>query len=184
MYAMLRHSQKGLPPSEEKITALIERVNEIIFQLSKELNSIEETLPALIPHDLEELDVFLDHAIQKIRKIYPDIKFLHNKHSHHHSSYRLLLNNEILYQALENAVENSQNAKASIVSISTIVEDQKIILEITDNGIGLMENLPDHSIEGTGIFIISENMRIMKGIINYKKPISRGLTLQLIFPLY
>jgi signal transduction histidine kinase len=104
----------------------------------------------------------------------------------------------ILNICLRNLIENSLvfNYSNTIeISIVAIVKDEMLILEVTDNGIGISHDTQDEIFQmfkrtsqtstgnGLGLYIVKKAIEILNGQIHLESNIKSGSTFTLKFPL-
>ena len=186
LYCLIRKYKQGNPPPCEKVDANIERINELVKSLYKDfhLESIGQKPFEIFNQD--ELYAFINSKSQKLSNLFDDVGIKINTPTHQwENNASIEIDKGLLYQALENAVENSQKAKATEIQINLVLKDQHLIVEMTDNGEGFKESekidrLLPHA---TGVMIIKENMRAMGAKAEYETNSSSGVTLKFIFPL-
>ncbi len=184
IYGALRSYKKGNPPSEEKIDAVKARIQEIIHCLNTEFQFEESSEAEIKTMDREELGETLFSMIEKLNLIYTGTSFLFkNPNQESRNNQFTKIDTKLLYQILENAAENSINAKASSIEISLLEDLNSFKIEIKDNGTGFKENsqLEETVVKTCGIGIIKENMRMMDGEAAYFTNNPQGVTLTLLF---
>lgn len=186
LYCLIRKYKQGTPPPCEKVDANIERINELVKSLYKDfhLESIGQKPFEILNQD--ELYAFINSKSQKLNNLFNDVVIKMNAPNHQWANTASIeIDKDLLYQALENAVENSQNAKSTEIAINLLLKNQHLIVEISDNGEGFQQSekidrLLPHA---TGVMIIKENMRAMGAKAEYETNHSSGITLKFIFPL-
>jgi signal transduction histidine kinase len=184
IYGALRSYKIGKTPSEEKIDAVKARIQEIIQALNSEFQFEEEHRTEFLNLSFVELRETLHLMIEKIRSIYLGTSLSFNDVNGDSIFNQFIkIEKNLLYQILENAIENSVNASSSSVQISLIQEIHSIKIEIKDNGTGFKENsqLEETVVKTCGIGIIKENMRMMDGEAAYFTNNPQGVTLTLLF---
>ncbi|MDZ4661243.1 MAG: HAMP domain-containing sensor histidine kinase [Pseudomonadota bacterium] len=101
----------------------------------------------------------------------------------------------ILGRIVENIVANSIHASSenSIITISSGVANENIILEIVDQGSGIPDNIKDRIFEadfstkinkgtGLGLFVVKQLCEQYKGQISVNSKINSGTTVRILFP--
>lgn len=185
LYALLSRRKNENPPSEEKINAVKERINEIVKCLYTEFQFELDQSLNLTSFTCEDLIQYLSFAITKLRRIYPEvwITFENNVKDTQFSTF-INFDKNLLYQAIENAVENSKNAKALLIEIMLYQKENYVCVDLRDNGEGFqeIEKIDRLLPEASGMNIIKGNMQIMGGIAEYRSNPEGGVTLSLLFP--
>jgi nitrate/nitrite-specific signal transduction histidine kinase len=183
---MLRCSKMGIEPSEDKINSVTQRIDEILKAISVQIQSGEVETKQTTYLKLSELNHFMQFSISRLKSMYPEIKISFDETvSILPSNASILLNRELCYQAIENAVENSKNAMANSLRIYLETDLKNALLCICDNGIG-MKNVDEATRitrQASGMNIIQENMKLMNGKFEYLKNADNGITLKLTFCL-
>lgn len=101
----------------------------------------------------------------------------------------------VLGRLLENVVGNSIHASKnnSAIKIRSTVENEKIVLSIEDEGLGIPDNIkgkifePDFSTKvnkgtGLGLFVVKQLCEQYQGQISVESTVNIGTTVQMIFP--
>jgi signal transduction histidine kinase len=186
LYGYIRKLQQGNPPSHEKIDALIERINEMMKSLYSDYQPDFIHTPQLEALSREEILKLVDSLKEKSAKIFPDIDIktqITNVHLNHEA--KIEVERELLYQVIENAIENSRNANATEVQMNLSFELDSVVIELCDNGNGFKTHKKLERLipQATGMMIIQGNMQSMGARLKYLENKSAGVTLQLIFPI-
>ncbi len=101
--------------------------------------------------------------------------------------------NHIMMNLISNAIKFS--LEGSYIDIKTVVEHDKIKVEVIDNGIGISNEDQQHLTErffrgnnavningtGLGLHIVSKYVEIMNGTIAYQSKLNKGTTVTIIF---
>jgi len=183
IYGALRSYKNGKIPPEEKIEAVKARIQDIIHALNSEFQ-FEEFKNDFLTLSFVELRENLLLMIEKLRLIYLGTGLSFNVVNEGSTFNQFIkIEKNLLYQILENAIENSVNASSNSVQISLIQELHSTKIEIKDNGTGFKENFQKKEtvLKTCGIGIIKENMRIMDGEANYFTNNTEGVKLTLLF---
>lgn len=116
----------------EKIAAASRRLIYLIDNILK-ISLFDETKSIeLVSVDLN--DVILD-VIKNMTVLLEDNQVI----DYHHCDYKVMANRELLYNTIENIISNSiKYSKNDLkITIDTMIKDDYVKLEITDNGIGI-----------------------------------------------
>ena len=186
LYGLIRKYEQGTPPPNEKMDAVIERINEIMRSLYLDYRPELIAKKSLESMNQIELQEFLDFCKNKIANIFYDLEIkIQPSDKKWDQALFIQVDKTMLYQALENAIENSLNAKATQVKIQFELEDKHVVIKICDNGEGFKDQEKINRLlpRATGCFIIKENMRLMGAETNYVTDGPSGVTLKLIFPV-
>jgi len=185
LYALLGRRKSATPPSDERIAAVKERINELVKCLYTEFQFEVDQSLNLSSFTIEDFRKYLTFVVSKLRRIYPEVWITYEE-SFNENDIDLMINfdKNLLYQALENAVENSKNAKALLVEFKVYQKDNYLCLDLCDNGEGFkeIEKIDRLLPEASGVNIIKGNMVLMGGMVEYKSNIQGGVTLTLLFP--
>ena len=158
IYGALRSYKNGKIPPEEKIEAVKARIQDIIHALNSEFQ-FEEFKNDFLTLSFVELRENLLLMIEKLRLIYLGTSLSFNVVNEGSTFNQFIkIEKNLLYQILENAIENSVNASSNSVQISLIQELHSTKIEIKDNGTGFMENsqLEETVVKTCGIGITEE----------------------------
>ena len=185
LYALLGRRKIETPPSEEKIAAVKDRINEIVKCLYTEFQFEVDQSLNLSSFTIGDFRKYLSFVVSKLRRIYPEVWIIYQE-SFDNDGTDLIINfdKNFLYQALENAVENSKNANALLIEFKVYKKDNYLCLDLCDNGEGFkeIEKIDRLLPEASGVNIIKGNMLLMGGMVEYKSNIQGGVTLTLLFP--
>jgi K+-sensing histidine kinase KdpD len=173
------------PICEDKVDSIIERINEIITKLHCEFKNgfIDTNVP--IPFNQKAFSDLMEVTVIKLQKIYYEASIIYRESFDVWNDGEFIsIEKELLYQVLENAVENSCHAKATEIKLSLVREQNQIILQVSDNGDGIKIKKNTNRIfpEGTGTEIIKENLNQMGAKSEYTPNPDGGITLSLMFP--
>lgn len=101
----------------------------------------------------------------------------------------------ILYNLLRNSIKYKKDESPLEILISTVKENDHVLLEVKDNGMGIAEEYQvdifekstrvSHSIEGTGmgLFIIKRMIESKGGKIEVESELGKGSTFSVYFPV-
>lgn len=186
LYGLLTLSQKGAPLSVDRIDAVKCRINEIVKNLQQEIKfEVSENIQLTLLNR-DEFCHFLDSTISKLTKIYCSLSINFSSLSETWGDdHKICIEKELLYQAIENAVENAFNAQAVGIEFNLYEKQKKVVLEISDNGQGFndIENANNEQPfpQATGMHIIRENMKRMGAKAVYTQNHQTGTTLSFHF---
>jgi signal transduction histidine kinase len=109
-------------------------------------------------------------------------------------SYPHIYLESIFLNLLSNAIKYSSNDRRPEISFRTFNEGDKVILECSDNGLGIDLNRYHHQIfkmrktfhantesRGIGLFLIRNQIEAMGGQITVKSELNQGSTFTIIF---
>lgn len=182
LYAISRKASQTENLSDDKVNAVIDRINEILTILSSDFDFESEGIISLLPYGQNDLDEFITFSINRMKPLYSNISIDYLKLAESWDE-KIHFDKDLLYQVIENAVENSNNAQAKKVELSLLKEKQFVVIKISDNGTGLKNivnpRLPNAQV--CGINIIQSNMKRMNGEAVYGPSSSGGVSLTLRF---
>jgi signal transduction histidine kinase len=122
LYAISRKARQTQNLSEDKVNAVIDRINEILKILSSDFDFESEGIISLKSYGLNDLNEFLISAMNKIKLLYPDMNIEYFKLIEKWDD-KIHFDKDLLYQVIENAIENSNNAQAKKVEMSLSKEN-------------------------------------------------------------
>ena len=128
LYAISRKARQTQNLSEDKVNAVIDRINEILKILSSDFDFESEGIISLKSYGLNDLNEFLISAMNKIKLLYPDMNIEYFKLIEKWDD-KIHFDKDLLYQVIENAIENSNNAQAKKVEMSLSKENDFVILD-------------------------------------------------------
>lgn len=186
LYGLLNMSQKGSFVDGDRVDAVKSRINEIVKSLHKELKLEGPDNIQLTLLNRNDFCNFISHTVSKLRRIYCDLSINFTSSSEIWAGNHMIsIEKELLYQAIENAVENACNAKAIAIEFNLNEKQEQIILELIDNGQGFKDfekmNSERPSSDATGMHIIKENLKQMGAHAVYAQNIQTGVTLSFVF---
>lgn len=184
--SMLRCCKLGAIPPDEKINAVTDRIHEIITSLYQHLETQNIKEMPCYKCDKDEFIIVISTFIRKLTNIFKvELTFTHDSESW--DEQRVSINRDLLYQVLENAIENSANAFAKKISISLVKKNDYIVLELQDDGVGFKSPIERKSPriipKSMGKIIINENMERMNGKALYQDLSPQGASVSLVFIL-
>lgn len=183
LYAISKKARQSQPLSDDKVNAVIERINEILKILSSDFDFETEGVISLKSYGLNELNEFILSAINKVKLLYPEISIEYSKLCENWNN-KINFDKDLLYQVLENAIENSNNAQARKIELSLLKENEFIVIKLSDNGEGFKNDIVDPRLPANqvcGINIIRQNMKRMNGEAFYESSTLGGVSLNLKF---
>jgi K+-sensing histidine kinase KdpD len=188
LYGLLNLSQRGSHIPQERVDSLICRINEIIKILQKEMNFQTPEGVHLSHFNREEFCEFLATSISKLRAIYSGISINFSSILESWADQQMIcIEKELLYQAIENAVENAFNAQSNVIIFKLCEKQHGVVLELIDNGRGFKDiesaNKEKLIPQATGMDIIKENMKRMGAHAFYTQNNPTGTTLSFQFQL-
>jgi signal transduction histidine kinase len=188
LYGLLNLSQRGSPIPQERVDVLVCRINEIIKILQKEMKFQGPEGIDLTHFNREGFCDFLASTIKKLRAIYPGLSiYLSSIPEFWADDHVICIEKELLYQAIENAVENAFNAQSDAIIFNLCGKQNRLVLELIDNGRGFqdIENANVESLlpQANGMDIIKQNMKRMGAQVVYAQNNPTGTTLSFHFLL-
>ncbi len=186
LYGLLALSIDGCPISEDRIDAVKSRINEIVKGLQRGFKFETSENLCLTELNQEDLCDFITSVMSKLGRIYSDVSFVFAPSPEKwNENYLIRVEKDLLYQAMENAVENSFKANALTIEFKLLEKQNQIILELCDNGKGLKDleqvNNAKPATEACGLNIIKDNMKRMGAQTVYTQNSQNGVTLSFIF---
>jgi signal transduction histidine kinase len=183
---MLRCCKLGAIPPDEKINAVTDRINEIMTSLYQHLETKNTNEQTCYKCDKVEFLLVINTFILKLSKFFKmELNFTYDSESW--EGQMVHINRELLYQVLENAIENSVNAFAKKIDLSLIKKNEYVVLELQDDGVGFKSpserKSPRVIPRAMGKIIINENMERMNGKAVYKDLSPQGASVSLVFIL-
>jgi nitrate/nitrite-specific signal transduction histidine kinase len=167
-----------------EVKALMDRIDQIVFKLYHSINkSAENQYEVVNPQSLQR---FVGEQVEKLTKLFPMVSLSFNGNpTTEHANASIIIEENCLYQILENAVENSHNAGATAIGIQISIHKMNFQISLTDNGRGFKQTEKNEKRflpVGMGTKIIRENMKSMEGEAIYNMNPGGGVILHLIFP--
>ncbi len=184
LYGALRSYKNGKIPHEEKIEAVKLRIQDILYALNSEFKFEGTHDLEFISLSCEEFRECLVQMIERLKLIYIETNISFKEiTSDSRPKYYLKIQNKLLYQILENAIENSVNAKSSSIEITLTQNLNFTTIDILDNGIGFETHpqLEKETGKTSGMGIILGNMKFMDAEASYSARNPRGVKLTLLF---
>jgi len=161
-----------------------------------------------IPDEFQKMEKLLDDSIQKLRKIYSELRPSLLEHfgigeamkqyiidfqeqsgtkcTFYQDPEEIILDNDrsiALYRIFQGAVNNIQwHAQATKVNIRLVEKGPSLKLTIRDNGKGIKEKQIDNS-ESFGLIGMRERARFLGGEIDIKGIPNKGTTVKLEIPI-
>lgn len=183
VFFMLECSRRGRVLNDQQVSAVYERIQEILTEISLCLK-LEPVKLSLEAYGHEDFYHFLEFAVQKLSNLYPEMKLtLNNDLGKWPEDVSVSLSKKKLFQVLDNAVENSKNALASQVQLTLTVQGSQPSLILSDDGEGFRSaKKPVSQIKLiSGLKIISENLKEMKAVGAFSENPEGGAKLTITF---
>lgn len=173
---------KGMEVSISEISPVFTRIDEIIFDLGKNLLG-SEIRSTLRYYSFEEVAPAVLEALTKVKSIYPNISISYQEDFDKSSKLlKILFDKSIFYQVLENAIENSRKADSLNVSIHIRTNEDLVQFSIQDDGSGFRRaNGYEFSPLGFGTRIIRSNCMRLGGEAIYTSTEGQGTLLKILF---
>jgi signal transduction histidine kinase len=184
LYGALRSCKNGNIPKDEKIEAVKSRIQDILRALNSEFQFEESQELEFLSLSCEEFRECLVQIIDRLKLIYIETNISFKEiPSDSKSNQYLKIENKLLYQILENAIENSVNANSSSIEITLSQNLNFTTIDILDNGTGFLtqSELKRESSKTSGMGIILENMKSMDAEASYSRGQPQGVKLTLLF---
>lgn len=181
VFFMLESSRLGRVLNDQHVSAVYQRIEEILAEIALSLKQ-EPVKLHLEDYGREDFCHFLQFAIQKLSKLYPEVNLtLKDELGEWPEDVSVSLSKKKFYQVLDNAVENSKNALAGQVQFTLTSQGSKPSLILSDDGEGFRSSKkPTPEIKKiSGLKIISENLKEMKavGVFSENQPGGAKLTI-------
>lgn len=177
----------------EMYQSQIMRINNIVMDLIN-LTRMNHSTTSLVRIDFE---ILLQECINAYHYLqnYKSIKFIKTigKGIEFYSEWAII--NTILQNLIENAIKYSFPARESFVRISIEQEDERLKIEVEDNGIGIDPDFQakifdmffraNDQVDGTGLglYILKRAVERLQGEVQFKSEVYVGSTFTVILPL-
>ncbi|MEW9701401.1 PAS domain-containing sensor histidine kinase [Paenibacillus sp. SI8] len=191
--AQLIHAMDG-QAIEMPLTKADDIVNQTLGRLDQLYKSFKTSHLQLKPHSVQKL---ISHTLERMPSVpahitigaeWPQEETMILA-DHDHMS-------EVLYNLLINAVEAIEDDRAGFIDLKVYVEDNWVIIKITDTGQGIPEHLQEQIFDpfytnknttknwGVGLSYVKHIVLGHYGRIHLESKPGKGSTFQLIIPLY
>lgn len=144
--------------------------------------------------DIQEIILEVQEELTSTLKSGQEIRYLHKGNSHVVTTDPMLFKN-ILINLLSNAIKYSPENKP--IEVSTETNSKKLLLQVTDYGIGIPASEQNHLFErffrarnvvniqgtGLGLNIVKRYVNILQGNIDFSSKENEGTTFFLSFPI-
>lgn len=170
----------------------IQRISKIIRSLKTYISQNDESMKALNINQLLENSLFIIEAIYKKENILIETNFDNSNPLTIGSSSKL---QQVFMNLLANAKEAIDSNKGGIINIKTEVLGNKIVINITDNGIGIPEQHLNKIFEyfyttkrpgygtGLGLSIAHSIITDMNGELKVTSKVNEGTEFTILLPL-
>jgi PAS domain S-box-containing protein len=139
---------------------------------------------------------FISEILESLKyaENFKNIEFRLNISQHKVFKSKKILLKAILQNLIENAIKYSRKDVHSFIEINVKEGDRKVIIEISDNGIGIEKNMVEHvfkmfykgehanSGSGLGLYIVKTSLDSLKGTISLKSVKNAGSTFTIEIP--
>jgi PAS domain S-box-containing protein len=181
----------------------INKIKNAVLNLTSILNdflSLEKLEAGKVEPVFTSFDIvkFAEEITEEMQLIAKQNQLIVYQHTGKHSSVRLdqaLLKNCII-NLTGNAIKYS--GENTFIEFNTEITDDKLIVVIKDNGIGIPENDQKHLFEaffrahntgnipgtGLGLNIVTRYTNLMNGNISFKSELNKGTSFTLSFPIH
>jgi len=192
--------KRGMRISEEKRMRHFSRIDDQVKNLTNLLETILEKgeydhIAMNSSMELVNVIGMLEDIISEYREINPDYKFDSNLNGIVHIPMSLILLKQAFGNLISNAVKYSPSN--STIAISKHMEDDWMVISISDNGIGIPEEDIEHIFEpfqrssntsgtqgtGLGLFIVKDAITRHGGWIECASEVSVGTTFKVGLPI-
>ena len=184
IYGALRSYKNGKVPPEERIEAVKARIQDILKALDTELQFDGSHELEFRTLSCEEFKESLNLMVEKLKLLFLETKISFKEiQSGQELQQYIKIEHQLLYQVLENAIENSVNANSSSIEITLSQNLNFTTIDILDNGTGFLtkSELKRESSKTSGMGIILENMKSMDAEASYSTVQPQGVRLSLLF---
>ncbi|MDB5112228.1 MAG: hypothetical protein JWR67_3342, partial [Mucilaginibacter sp.] len=179
---------KALSVSAKRLDEVILDLNHIL-QLNNEVNEKIETID--LPNIIENIKTSITNLIEK-----ENVSF--NLNFDEVSSITTLKNylHSIFFNLIINSIKYRQSHLPPVIDISTVKDDNKIIVKYKDNGKGIdlekngkdlfgLYKRFDYSVEGKGmgLFMVKTQIENLGGKISVESQLGKGTEFKLEFPI-
>lgn len=184
-----------LTPASLENLSMLRLVNKQAYKLTQDLVS-------LFVNDLKEIPSTFNllRAIEAIKRrvFLPDgFKIRVSSPISTFKTFNFLLT-EVLYNLISNAVKHHHSAKKGEINVEVEKQGDQLLVKISDNGPGIMEDLRevifeplkkfhgDHNIEGygMGLAIVKKITNQIGGKIDFTSVVGKGTTFCLLWPVF
>ncbi len=199
---------KGLMYIFEKTSGVNQENNDVVKKIVSSAHEMDEVLSDInailelkVKNDGKSHRVDIRGIIDKVRKIL--FENIHESNAEivlkldvHHIYANEPYLESIIYNLLSNAIKYRAEARKSKIDISTYKEDSKVILSISDNGIGidlpkvgdkmfgLYQRFHNHAGgKGLGLYIVKTQVEALEGSIEIDSKVNEGTTFIITLPL-
>lgn len=180
----------------ERIEEAAKRLNSMLEDILV-ISRIESGRYMVYPKDFD-LITFVRETLNEMRL--NDRRAHELEYSHDRAEIPVHLDPEVLHRLLDNLLSNAlkYSPPGTKVSVNVVLEDQTVLLEVSDQGIGIPEtDMPvlfqpyrrgsnAGSIPGTGIglTIIQKSVELLRGKLSLQSNVGQGTTFQVRFPVH
>ena len=143
--------------------------------------------------DIMDINMLIDEVTEKVMSLMDSNKIKFNIET---SDDELFINGDYnrLCQVLINILKNSIEADAKNITLSLIEEDNKLLIDINDDGIGISKEIMENIYEpfyttkrcgtGLGVSLSKEIINAHNGTIEYKSIEGSGTEVKIMLPSY
>ncbi|MBY0415698.1 MAG: hypothetical protein K2Q18_16105 [Bdellovibrionales bacterium] len=177
-----KYGEDDFNPIRTNLMRINEIINDAYRFMQQQLD--QENLSLSEIEFIKQLDLMTD----AVALLYP-IELKNEVHDYHpRGKFEVDFDIGLMFQVIENAIDNSLNAKATKISIRMLESGNQCIYEMVDNG-SLKDNTPKVVIEnsviphGVGKEIMTQNMEKVGGKVEWTRRIDHsGMIVRLYFP--
>lgn len=163
------------------------RINDIINDAYQELKNRE--VERNVFYNIDEFIRQMDLLTETVELLFP-IQLINEVRSFKaQSPFQVELNIRLVFQTIENALDNSLKANSTKLIIRLFETSSHCVFEIVDNGVGKNTEIVTESDNfsniphGIGKEIMMQNMQMMKGKVEWTRRVDfAGMIVRLYFP--
>ncbi|MFD1754268.1 ATP-binding protein [Rufibacter sediminis] len=193
--------REELPPGNPEFAQLFDRLDDSVSSIHRKLNNLAEVSRIQKPvEDAQMSMVSFDHVLQQVKENLATVIQAAQAHlqADFSAAPAVYFSRDNLYSLLLNLISNSikyrEPQRPLLISLSTSLQDQYLVLKVQDNGIGidleqygqhlfsLFRRFHDH-VEGSGVglYIIKRVMDNNRGKVEVESVPGEGTTFLLYF---
>lgn len=178
----LEHSRKYIPIIKNEIDRILVLLQDFLLVNKTNMNC-----------DIMDINMLIDEVTEKVMSLMDNNKIKFNIET---SDDELFINGDYnrLCQVLINILKNSIEADAKNITLSLIEEDNKLLIDINDDGIGISKEIMENIYEpfyttkrcgtGLGVSLSKEIINAHNGTIEYKSIEGSGTEVKIMLPSY
>ena len=187
--------------SKEKSLDIIKKYTKDIIAQSERIDTIASDLRYYVREEKESIDInsIIDDVAEILKDPYKDSydlsKIIKTDYKAKSRIFATKMGLEQVFMNLiKNAIQALEKQKNPKIDIKTYEDDDSIVVEISDNGVGIPKEeqtkifIPLHTTRrkrggmGLGLVIVKKNIDRLKGEIDVQSEVNKGTTFTIKFP--